>query len=201
MKLKLIFVSGMLCGIVLLLIAGKTGQYLAKKEPAPIIPRDSLGHRLPQFPEEPQILGQVDYNWKLQQPGQDIISLSHFTNKVLFINIWATWCGPCISEMPGIERLSKRFSNDPNVAFLLITDESIGIVDGFLVDQGYGYEFEDLQFYSTQSVRPVHLGSRIYPTTYIIDKSGIIRYKQVGSAFWDVDEAEQYLRNLSTIDT
>ena len=95
---------------------------------------DVLGGELspPPFPQEESL---ADIEWKLQSLDGVETSFSAFEGKVLFVNLWATWCGPCVTEMPSIQRLYERFPRE-EVAFLLVSDEPPDVVGEFAEEQG-----------------------------------------------------------------
>ena len=80
---------------------------------------ERAGLPVPRFPERPPV---GILNQRLQRLDGSEVSLSEFQHKILFVNYWATWCAPCVEEMPSIESLAERFL-DADVAFLLISEE------------------------------------------------------------------------------
>ena len=204
MNNKLVFAAGVLIGMVLLLGILSAAKYYRMykaniraeaRMKAPEKPED----RVPAVPLEGDAYarnyGGINYDWALQRPGHAVEAFEDFKGKVLFINMWATWCGPCIIEMPSIEKLRERFENEPDLEFLLVTDESLGIVEEFSQTQGYEFA-QTLPLYSSQKRRPVLLIGSGYPTTYIIDRFGYIRYKETGMANWNDESVEKYIRAL-----
>ena len=96
------------------------------------------------------------------------ISLSSLNGKVVFINFWATWCPPCIHEMPSINELKQSFKNNENIVFLMVdVDNKMEKSLAFMEKNRY-----DLPVYvPTSNIPPNYLGGAI-PTTVILDKSG-----------------------------
>ncbi|OYX85001.1 MAG: thioredoxin [Flavobacteriales bacterium 32-34-25] len=96
------------------------------------------------------------------------LSLSSLKGKVVFINFWATWCPPCIQEMPTINELRGRYKNNDEIVFLMVdVDNNMEKSTAFMEKNKY-----DLPVYVTASEIPSnYLGSSI-PTTVILDKSG-----------------------------
>lgn len=204
MNSKVVFSAGTLTGMVLmmaLLFAARTyrQQRAAARMEARAKAVQKAEDRVPAVPLEAGMFernfGGIDYNWALQRPGQPVEDFEDYKGKVLFVNMWATWCGPCITEMPSIENLKNRFEDEEDLAFLLVTDESLGIVEEFINTQGYDFA-QTLPLYSSQKRRPVLFIGSGYPTTYIVDRAGYIRYKETGMANWDDDTIEQYLQAL-----
>lgn len=109
--------------------------------------------------------------------------------KVTFISYWATWCPPCIAELPSLEKLYGDYGNRIN--FLFITNEEPSVVQKFL-------ERREL---NVPAVRPLmdipdQLFERSIPTNYIIDKKGRIVLKEQGAANWDSEEVRVLLDKL-----
>jgi len=104
--------------------------------------------------------------------GQDgvTLSLSELKGKVVFINFWATWCPPCIYEMPSINELKQSFKGNDDIVFLMVdVDSEMEKSSAFMRDNNY-----DLPVYVPASAIPSdYLGGAI-PTTVILDKSGDI---------------------------
>jgi thiol-disulfide isomerase/thioredoxin len=96
------------------------------------------------------------------------ISLSSLKGKVVFINFWATWCPPCIQEMPSIDKLKQSFYGKEDIIFLMVdVDNNIEKSTAFMEKKKY-----DLPVYVPASNIPSdYLGSAI-PTTVILDKNG-----------------------------
>ena len=74
---------------------------------------------------------EADLSWRLERLHGEKTSLADFDETVLFINNWATWCAPCVAEMPTIEKLAERFQ-DRSVAFIVVSDESSETVSPFV---------------------------------------------------------------------
>lgn len=96
------------------------------------------------------------------------VSLNSLKGKVVFINFWATWCPPCIHEMPSIDGLKKSFEGNDNIEFLMVdVDNKIEQSTAFMNKNGY-----DLPVYTPAGPIPSdYLGGAI-PTTVILDKEG-----------------------------
>lgn len=113
--------------------------------------------------------------------GNDI-RLSDFKGKTVFLNYWATWCRPCISEMPDIDKAAQILSSE-NFIFLAASDEEIEKVKKFIEPYNYSFQF----VHSETSV--FDLDIMALPTTMIINKEGKIVFNEVGARNWH-DESE-----------
>ena len=109
--------------------------------------------------------------------------------KLTFLNYWATWCAPCIAELPAIQKLYSDYADKVN--FLLLTHEEKAVVQRFLDDEEY-----DLPVYSPQMQAPEILRSSSIPTTFIIDSQGNIVIEETGAADWNSKKVRQLLDDL-----
>lgn len=131
----------------------------------------------------------IEQDWQLKSTNGDEVWLSDF-EKPIFINIWATWCPPCRSEMPSIISLKEKYED--KVDFLLISpDEPLGKLKKFNSDKGY-----NSIFYNSLSDIPYQLYSDTYPTTFILSKDKKIEYKLVGAHDWDSESVYEILEGL-----
>lgn len=103
-------------------------------------------------------------------------------NKVVFLNVWATWCGPCNMEMPGIQALYDKYKDNKKIAFYIISDEDSETVNPFIARKGY-----KLPFYQYAEAYPPALDGNAIPRTYIIHK-GKILVSETGASQWNRPE-------------
>lgn len=121
----------------------------------------------------------TDYHWPLTDDNNQPFNLNEIQDKVLFLNIWATWCPPCIAEMPVLQELYDKYRNNPDVAFVFATTDTKPVVDKFMADKGY-----DLPVYYVQSAPPAQIASNAIPVTFLIGKNGNIAIRKTGAADW-----------------
>ncbi|WP_084299580.1 TlpA family protein disulfide reductase [Dyadobacter tibetensis] len=108
-------------------------------------------------------------------------------DKVVFLNIWATWCGPCNIEMPGIQALYNKYKDHEKVEFYIVSDEDAATVNPFIARKGY-----ELPFYQFVGPYPAALDGNAIPRTYIIH-NGQVLAQEVGAAQWDRPEVHQLI--------
>ncbi len=101
-----------------------------------------------------------------------------FQGEVVFLNFWATWCPPCVAELPEIQRIYDAYGD--KVKFVLITGQTPEEVKDFLSNKGY-----DLPVYYGGRSLPEKLTVKSIPTTFIIAKDGSIVSKKIGAVNWD----------------
>lgn len=130
-----------------------------------------------------------DYNWPLLSMDGNQLNLSQSKNKVIVLNVWATWCPPCIAEMPSLQQLYDKMQNEADFYFITYEDQST--VSRFLDKKGY-----ELPVYFPRATAPAELESASLPTTYLIAPNGEIVIRKVGAAKWDSDKVIQEIRSL-----
>lgn len=134
----------------------------------------------------------VDFNWTLHDLDGNEVKFDRFRGKALFVNVWATWCPPCVAEMPSIARLASIEDLKGKVEFVCIsTDESINAVRTFL--RGKNWPMTILR---ATSLPPVFMTEGI-PATFLIAPDGRLAYMREGSAEWDAPEVVRKLRELA----
>ena len=135
------------------------------------------------------ILNENDLQWALINEENQIIRLSELSNKPIFINFWASWCAPCIAEMPSIEKLYAEYKD--KVHFVIATYEDKTLVDKFL--QKHELNF---QVYRYQTKEPELLQSKTIPATFIINSKGEIVVKEIGTSNWNSKSVRELLDKL-----
>ena len=106
------------------------------------------------------------------------VSLADHKDKVIFLNFWATWCRPCVMEMPSIASLYKQMKGK-NVEFLVISNESAEVLKAFEKKNNFG-----VPLYVMKDVIPTVYNGEYIPRTYIV-KDGKIVSEHTGGAKWD----------------
>jgi len=141
--------------------------------------------------------GKLAADFELHTLDGTAISLSSLRGKVIFLNVWATWCAPCREEMPSIEKLYEEFSKDQDFVVLAASQdsESRSAVDSYVRKNGFKF---------TVLLDPQNKVGDAYdvsgiPETFIIDRSGRIVAHHVGPYDWAQPEMRDALREL--IDT
>jgi len=155
------------------------------------IKKVSLQFRAPSVMEaEKQIqLTDHDYTWIIKDEQGENVPLDHFRGKVIFLNFWATWCPPCIAELPEIEKLYEKYSQE--VAFLLVTADSPATVNKFMEKRKY-----DLPVYYYVATPPDPFKGNAIPQTYIISPDGRIVTRKVGAVNWDSKSTQKIFKQL-----
>ena len=120
-----------------------------------------------------------------------VMSLEEKRGKVLFVNLWASWCPPCLAEMPNINELYKDYVDHPSVEFLMISmEDDFERSKAMVAKKGY-----DFPIYHLQSMRLVNLYNGIIPTSFIVSKEGKVIMQHEGMADYDNESTRDILKN------
>ena len=137
----------------------------------------------------PGITGQVAPDFTVSD-GRSSIHLADYRGKIVLLNFWATWCPPCVQEMPGLIELHH---DRPDLAILAVSIDE---------DEDAYKHYLDRRHVDLISVRdPNQTAAKLYhtegwPETYVIDRQGVIRRKLVGDPDWSNPEIRAYLSSL-----
>lgn len=127
--------------------------------------------------KESRTVDEVAWEMAFQNANGEQIQLKDLQGKVIFLNQWATWCPPCVAEMPSIQRLYEQ-SDTSQFAFILLSfDESQEKAERFMRRKGY-----TMPIYFPISGMPSMFRSQSIPTTWIIDPQGDLVATKVGMA-------------------
>ena len=131
----------------------------------------------------------ASYNWELEDIKGKPINLSAKKGQVILINFWATWCPPCVAEMPSMQLVYNNYKD--KMVFLFVANDDKDKVATFLKKHNY-----DLPIYFERSNTPEALLSKSIPTTYVLDTSGKIRIVKTGAADWNAKSTRAILDSL-----
>lgn len=134
-------------------------------------------------------LNDQDLQWEFLDSGHQKKQLEDYSNKPILINFWATWCPPCIAEMPSLQKLQNDYGN--RVHFIFISHEDQTITHRFLQEKKWNFES-----YRPLSREPELLQSNSLPTTFIIDQKGNIVVKETGNKNWNGQSVRKLLDQL-----
>ncbi len=116
------------------------------------------------------------------------MDLGKFQDKALFINYWATWCKPCIMEMPTIQR-AKDLLAGRGIEFLLASPESREEIEEFMASNNY-----NLHFVRAGNMEEMDIMG--LPTTELYDRAGNLVFSELGFRDWEKKESIDLLENL-----
>ena len=120
--------------------------------------------------------------------GTTTVQLSKYRGKVVVLNFWATWCSPCVAELPSLLQLHREL---PNVVVLGVSiDEDPDAYRSFL--ERRHVNFTTVRDPLQSAAKLFH--TEMWPETYVIDRSGYIRSKYVGATDWSDPEIRAFLK-------
>ncbi len=134
---------------------------------------------------------QADYSFTLIDQHGEYINFKNLKGETIFINIWATWCPPCIAEMPDINNLYNELKGENIQFFMISMDDDFEKAKKFVDKKGY-----DFPIYQLGSNMPEVFQSKAIPTTFVISPKGMIVVKKSGMAKYNTDEFRNYLKEL-----
>jgi len=190
------FFIGFLLGIVLIfslfIIGGVVITQEMRKNMESI--RSGLGDRskkemllkIPPIPSTQKLA----FDWRIQTLEGEEIDFSVFEGKVIFLNFWATWCAPCVAEMAAIQRLYESLKEE-GLEVVCISNEKSEKVEKFVDEKEF-----TIPIFIIKGLRPKELMTKGIPATFIISKDGMIEYQHIGSAKWDDDTVQNFIRKL-----
>lgn len=144
--------------------------------------------------EDSGMRGPAEFDWTVLDLNDEPVRFSRFKGKTIFLNIWATWCQPCVREMPSIARLAE----DPRlqgkgIEFVCVsTDDSSATVRSFLQDRSWG-----MTFLRAEKL-PAAFSTEGIPATFLITPDGRIAASQVGSDQWDTPQVVAFLEKIAS---
>lgn len=139
--------------------------------------------------DEEERVSLSDYNWKLVGSDGQPMDFRAMKGKVVLVNFWATWCPPCVAEMPGMQDLYEKFGD--RIEFMFIARDEQDRVERFISKNTYSFPV-----YFEKTAPPSEMRSNSLPTTYLIDKTGAIRVNKTGAADWNSNKVHKLIEDL-----
>lgn len=136
-------------------------------------------------------LPEASYNMEMKNSKGEQVSMEEFRGKVIFFNVWATWCPPCIEEMPTIQNLYEEVG-DKDIAFLMLSmDQDFQKAIDFRNKNGY-----DFEIYRLTGPMPAMYHTKLIPTTFVIDSAGNLVLQHDGMGEFDTKEFKEFLAGV-----
>ena len=122
--------------------------------------------------------------------GVQTVDLEKLRGKVVVLNLWATWCAPCIEELPSLLALQRKV---PSLAVVAVSTDQDDVVYRKYLKK---YNVDVLTVRDSEQKVNAMYGTVLIPETYIIDREGIIRRKFIGPQDWTSPDIVDYLNRL-----
>lgn len=135
-----------------------------------------------------------DFNFQVKDLNETKFPFDQFKGKVIFLNLWATWCGPCKAEMPGIQALYNSLPPD-SVVFVMLSLDKEGLqpkVKKYIADKKFTFPVYMPSGYLTEQLNVPSI-----PTTFIINKEGKIVSQEVGTTNFNTTKFKKFLLDLT----
>lgn len=116
------------------------------------------------------------------------IDFSQMKDKAILINFWATWCRPCLQEMPLLANAQRQMQDEP-IVFLFASNETPERILAFKEKQQFDFQY--VQVANLEALNVLAL-----PTTFIFDRDGNLKFSEAGYRQWDSSESLQLLANM-----
>jgi cytochrome c biogenesis protein CcmG/thiol:disulfide interchange protein DsbE len=126
------------------------------------------------------------------QDSDRAVTLTQFRGNVVVLNFWATWCAPCVEEMPSLMQLQERFRNKGVTVVGVSIDVDGDAYHNFLKT----YKIDFVTVRDPDQKASALYGSFKWPETYIIDRNGIVRRKFIGAVEWSQPEIVDFINKL-----
>lgn len=137
------------------------------------------------------LVTKADFNMTLINSKGEKVTMEQYRGKVIFINIWATWCPPCVAEMPSINAMYKDIDKEKIEVLMISFDQKFEKAIQFKDRKNY-----DFDIYKVEGRVPQMYNARSIPTTYIIDTKGNLVFTHQGMADYNRQDFKDFLKSL-----
>ncbi|MEM6687112.1 MAG: TlpA disulfide reductase family protein [Bacteroidota bacterium] len=130
-----------------------------------------------------------DFDWNLVDHQGKTVNFQEMEGEIILVNFWATWCPPCVAEMPSLHNLYVDYKDE--IQFVFVANDTMEKVTAYLQKNGF-----DVPVYYSKENEPAELESSSIPTTFLIDDQGKIVMKEVGAYNWNSTNVREQIDEL-----
>jgi len=132
-------------------------------------------------------------DFRLPASDGHVVDLSAFRGKVVMVHFWATWCPPCVDEIPELDKLYRAFAGKDFELLAVSVDE--GGVQQVAPFMQKNQLVVPVLFDPERAIAGMY-GTYKFPETYIVDRQGVVRYKAIGPKNWVAPEYRKVLQDI-----
>ena len=133
----------------------------------------------------------ADFSMQLVNSKGEKVSMEQYRGKTIFINFWATWCPPCVAEMPGINKMYNDIDKDKIEVLMVSFDQKFEKAIQYKSKNAF-----DFEIYAPAAAIPRMYDSPSIPTTFIIDSKGNLAFTHKGMADYNRADFKEFLKSL-----
>ncbi|PWJ44484.1 TlpA family protein disulfide reductase [Sediminitomix flava] len=138
-------------------------------------------------------VAEASYDLNLLDLEGNISSLEEFRGKTILINVWATWCPPCVAEMPELQALYDDIHSEEIIFVMLSVDQDLEKLKKFINRKAY-----DFPIYRLAGPRPKVFESNVVPTTFVVSPQGQIVFRKEGIANYNTASFKEFITQLNS---
>lgn len=170
--------------VIALIIFTPVGSYVKVK-----LNQMKLIFSNPSSIEEAKRVTVSDFNWNLVDGSGKIVNFQEMEGEIVLVNFWATWCPPCIAEMPSLNELYADYKD--KIRFVFVASDEVKNVNSYFEKNNF-----NLPVYYTSEKAPTELYANSIPATFLIDDRGKIIMKEIGSSDWNSKNVRNQIDEL-----
>lgn len=126
---------------------------------------------------------------RLNKLSGDAFNLDQYKGKTVFLNFWATWCKPCLQEMPSIQQAMEKLK-DEQIVFLFASNEAADQIEKFKNNHNYKFNYVKIENLEELSIMAL-------PTTYIFSRTGKLEFSEMGYRNWNDQKNIELILNIA----